>query len=263
MATPHVAGAIAYFASTNDTETALERKNRILNNVDVLPQLNGIVSTGGRLNINNVLNTADYQNELDQIVGEWTMNYNWISGTTLLTFNEDFTFSNDEGYYGTWSYNGNSINMFYSNGTTYYTTNVDLESGTMSGVMTSVNGYNGTWDATKISNANDNYDEKLRADFNGDGRDDVLVQRKSDGMLVTMITNANGGLSVEHEWAAKPDAQWSVLNTADFNGDGREDVLVQRKSDGMLVTMISAANGDLAAQRWLSAKPTSSWKIFQ
>ncbi|HFU76496.1 MAG TPA: hypothetical protein ENK66_09660, partial [Arcobacter sp.] len=129
MATPHVAGAIAYFASTNDTETAVERKNRILNNVDILPQLDGIVSTGGRLNINNVLTTADYQNKLDQIVGEWTFNYNWTLGTSKWTFNDDFTFTSSGGYYGTWSYNENSINIFYSTGTNYYTTNIDIEAG--------------------------------------------------------------------------------------------------------------------------------------
>ena len=51
MATPHVAGAAALLAAVNPSLSAASLKASILNNVDVLPQWNGLVKTGGRLNV--------------------------------------------------------------------------------------------------------------------------------------------------------------------------------------------------------------------
>jgi hypothetical protein len=64
MSSPHVAGAIAYMYSiadagfmlayhANPAGMALVIREHILNGVDALPSLNGITSTGGRLNIYN------------------------------------------------------------------------------------------------------------------------------------------------------------------------------------------------------------------
>jgi subtilisin family serine protease len=55
MATPHVTGAAALVWGTNPTMTASQVKDRILNTVDVLPQLHGSVTTSGRLNIKRAL----------------------------------------------------------------------------------------------------------------------------------------------------------------------------------------------------------------
>ena len=51
MATPHVTGAAALLASYQPGLSMESLKASILNNVDVLPAWNGIVKTGGRLNI--------------------------------------------------------------------------------------------------------------------------------------------------------------------------------------------------------------------
>jgi subtilisin family serine protease len=51
MAAPHVTGAVALVAAQYPGETVAERRARILENVDVLPAWNGVVSTGGRLNL--------------------------------------------------------------------------------------------------------------------------------------------------------------------------------------------------------------------
>ncbi len=55
MATPHVTGAIALMAAEYPSENIYHRINRILSGVD--PTLNGIVSTEGRLNINNSISS--------------------------------------------------------------------------------------------------------------------------------------------------------------------------------------------------------------
>ncbi len=56
MATPHVAGAVAFAAMNFPDETVAQRIQRILANVDIVPGLQGRVRTGGRLNL---LRTVD------------------------------------------------------------------------------------------------------------------------------------------------------------------------------------------------------------
>jgi len=57
MATPHVAGAAMLILSTCALDTA-KVKASILNSVDVLPTLTGIVATNGRLNVATAVNTC-------------------------------------------------------------------------------------------------------------------------------------------------------------------------------------------------------------
>ncbi len=56
MATPHVAGAIAFAAMNFPEETVAQRRQRLLANVDIVPGLQGVVRTAGRLNL---LRTVD------------------------------------------------------------------------------------------------------------------------------------------------------------------------------------------------------------
>jgi subtilisin family serine protease len=58
MATPHVAGAIGLLASYSGGLSAAQLKQTILSSVDVLPNWQGYVLTGGRLNIAKALNGA-------------------------------------------------------------------------------------------------------------------------------------------------------------------------------------------------------------
>jgi subtilisin family serine protease len=51
MAAPHVTGAVALLAAYNPALSAASLKASILNNVDVLLPWNGLVKTGGRLNV--------------------------------------------------------------------------------------------------------------------------------------------------------------------------------------------------------------------
>lgn len=58
MATPHVAGAAALLAAAYPSESAEQRKQRILENVDRLEAWNGVVSTSGRLNLAKALGSS-------------------------------------------------------------------------------------------------------------------------------------------------------------------------------------------------------------
>jgi uncharacterized protein (TIGR02597 family) len=55
MATPHVTGAVALYASTHPTATANQIRSAILNAATPTTSLNGKVSTGGRLNLSDIV----------------------------------------------------------------------------------------------------------------------------------------------------------------------------------------------------------------
>jgi subtilisin family serine protease len=55
MATPHVSGAVAFAAMNFPSETVAQRIQRVLANVDVVPGLSGLVHTGGRLNLQRMV----------------------------------------------------------------------------------------------------------------------------------------------------------------------------------------------------------------
>ena len=57
MATPHVSGAVAFAAMNFPSETVTQRVQRVLANVDVIPGLTGKVRTGGRLNLQRMVDT--------------------------------------------------------------------------------------------------------------------------------------------------------------------------------------------------------------
>jgi len=57
MATPHVTGAVAFAAMNFPDETVSQRVQRILANVDWIPGLQGKVITGGRLNLQRMVDT--------------------------------------------------------------------------------------------------------------------------------------------------------------------------------------------------------------
>ena len=55
MATPHVAGAAALLSSFNPTLSVASLKATLMNTVDILAVWNGVVKTGGRLNVQRAL----------------------------------------------------------------------------------------------------------------------------------------------------------------------------------------------------------------
>ena len=57
MATPHVSGAVAFAAMNFPGETVTQRIQRVLANVDIISGLNGKVRTGGRLNLQRIVDT--------------------------------------------------------------------------------------------------------------------------------------------------------------------------------------------------------------
>ena len=79
-------------------------------------------------------------------------------------------------------------------------------------------------------------------DFNGDGRDDALL-RNDNGSITEWIGTPNGGFFSNHEIAAYALSNtWHVDTIGDFNGDGRDDVLL-RNDNGAVTNWLGQVNG--------------------
>ena len=99
-------------------------------------------------------------------------------------------------------------------------------------------------------------------DFNGDGRDDVLLRHDS-GTITEWLGQADGGFHSNHTTATYDLAsQWHVEGTGDFNGDGREDVLL-RHDNGAVTNWLGQANGGFLSNHGTAnyALPTA-WNVL-
>ena len=77
MATPHVSGAVAFAAMNFPSETVTQRIQRVLANVDVISGLKGRVHTGGRLNLQRMVDT-----DTNGLPDWWELQYfNHLTGT--------------------------------------------------------------------------------------------------------------------------------------------------------------------------------------
>jgi len=78
-------------------------------------------------------------------------------------------------------------------------------------------------------------------DFLGNGHTDLAWQRASDGLVEIQYLNGNaavgGGIIQNNPFGSG----WQVVGSADFNGDGKADLVYRRVSDG--TTEVQLLNG--------------------
>ncbi len=110
--------------------------------------------------------------------------------------------------------------------------------------------------------------EVATADFNGDGRSDILWQH-NDGSLADWTMNgstisASNVVQTARGATIAPDASWSIAGTGDFNGDSRADIL-WRDTNGALAewsmngpTVISSQSPSYQGQ---AVTVDSSWSV--
>ncbi len=98
------------------------------------------------------------------------------------------------------------------------------------------------------------------ADFNGDGKADILLQRKTPGDSYLLLTGSKGVVAISQTIAeTTAGVAWSAdqhrIVVGDFNGDGKADVFLQATTPGGLNAIVLAdANGQFTAPA-----PFQSW----
>jgi len=98
-------------------------------------------------------------------------------------------------------------------------------------------------------------------DFNGDGRSDVLWQ-STGGTVTDWLGRKDGSFTGNAAlFSQAVAAQWHIVGTGDFNGDGRADVLF-RNDDGMVTDWLGRLDGTFAGNAAkLGTNPGSQWHV--
>ena len=85
-------------------------------------------------------------------------------------------------------------------------------------------------------------------DFDGDGKDDLLLYNTVSGAVAILFMDGSTLLSASMVLTLNPATGLVVVNVADFNADGKSDLLIQNPATGLTgiatldgATMISAA----------------------
>lgn len=110
----------------------------------------------------------------------------------------------------------------------------------------------------------------VSGDFNGDGRTDIIIQSKDESQgLAMVLADESGALSVLHQTLIPFDLgpSWQAsdyhLYAADFNGDGRDDVLLQPNDVSQDVSVgYSNGSGQITelAHQWGSKTDGLDWE---
>ena len=266
MATPHTAGAAALLSAYNPNLTPASLKATLMNTVDVLPQWNGLVKSGGRINIARALQNQtictfnpakSYQiaaveggtysvgiNAPTNCDYSITSNDNWITVTSGTTGSSNVTVTytvkpSDVGRTGTINIGGTTFTIYQLGPTNTPPTKTildfDGDGRTDYSAIQNVSGgmlwnnYRSTNGYSSVNFGSFAEDIPVANDYDGDGKTDIAVWRNSNGTFYLLRSLDNTFTGVQFGQSGDdPNV------TQDFDGDGKADFAVTRAQTGTL-----------------------------
>jgi probable HAF family extracellular repeat protein len=106
-----------------------------------------------------------------------------------------------------------------------------------------------------------NWSVVAQADFNGDGKQDLLYRRASDGFAEVQLLNGTTGVGGGAISNNPFDFNWTVAAAGDFNGDGTSDLAWRRQSDGLLETQFLNGSTSLGGGVVANNPFDKSWNV--
>ncbi len=286
MATPHTTGAAALLAAANPNLSAASLKATLMNTVTPLANWNGVVKSGGRLNIANAIQN---QTVCSFILPATMPNVPVAGGSFSINVtaaaNCDFAAISQNNWITVTSGNPGSGNT-----TVNYTVAANtgairasyiqiagqnfpiLQLGTINLLSRAVLDFDndGRTDFSAIQNSGGTMlwhnlqstngynpvnfgffsgDIPVPADYDGDGKADVAVWRggSTGGQGVFYVLNSSNGTFRSVNWGTAGDVP---LMAEDFDGDGKADFVVTRAVNNQLVWFILKSTGGFASQQF-------------
>ena len=229
MATPHTAGAAALLSAYNPNLSPASLKATLMNTVDLLPQWNGVVKSGGRLNIARALANQTVCNfalssttlTADNSGGSYSVN---ITAPT----NCDFSAISNAGWISVTGGNPGS-----SNSTVTFSVQANnIPNAQRTGTIT-------IGDQTfTVTQGTPLVVRKSVLDFDGDGKTDYSAIQNSNGTMIWHNQRSAAGYSPIGFGLFNDD----IAVPADYDGDGKTDVAVWRNSNGTFYVIKSSNN---------------------
>jgi subtilisin family serine protease len=229
MASPHAAGAAALLAARNPNLSPASLKATLMNTVDVLADWNGVVKTGGRLNVDRALRNQTVCN-FNLSATEFRTSYQGGSGSVSVTAptNCDYSIKSNADWIIV-----NSSNVGSGNGTVNFTVqSINIPDVFRSGTIT-------IGDRTFFVLQGSPFVARNRSlDFDGDTRTDYVAIQNGNGSMIWHANQSASGYVTQNFGLFADDTP--VPN--DFDGDGRTDFAVWRNSNGTFYVLQSATN---------------------
>ncbi len=234
MASPHGAGAAALLSAYNPSLSPASLKATLMNTVDPLAQWNGIVKSGGRLNVSRALQ--------NQTVCNFSLSQNFFSVNSLsggnfsvnvtAPMNCDFSVVSNASWITVIGGNPGSGNGTVNFSVAANTGAIRTGTITIAGLTFSVTQHGG------------DRGPNILLDFDGDGRTDFSAIQNTNGTMLWNNFQSIGGYSAVNFGSFADD----IPVPSDFDNDGKTDIAVWRNSNGTFYILQSQNNTFQAVQ---------------
>lgn len=228
MATPHVTGAAALLASYNPNLSAQSLKASLMNTVDVLPAWNGVVKTGGRLNVFRAMQNQTVCNySLDRTSQTVSSGGGTFTISVTTPINCDYAVKSNAAFITVTNGNPGS-----GNGSVGFSVAANSGS-TRNGTITVGN------QTFSISQSGINtVPPRAFLDFDGDGKTDFSAIQNSNGAMLWHNYRSNGGYVASSFGLFNED----IAVPATYDGDMRNDLAIWRASTASFYVLNTTDN---------------------